>query len=319
MPRTILEFLGLRTSDHPYESFAEYYRRSLCPFLAYQAEDIHCRKMKKATTEEIAKRGREWATLGSCVVSDLDGSPLVICPHKLEMGDRFVRDMSSYFVGDPTIVREVKLESGRVDWVLIGESPLRGNHTIALEIQALDTTGTGGINDAKRAFKRGGESFTGKSFKYGFNWKMSIKTIMFQILSKFSETQKLDWSYVLVVQDAFLAKMKELYRMQVADVTGTPPREILRLSTESNVIIHAYSVVPGKATHRLANLQKYAVSRERLVEMVSLPTDAEQVRRRLLDAQTRRGRLPLPVGQLREHVERCAIPEKVRDSFLREL
>ncbi len=320
MAKTILEFLGLLTAAYRYADQRTYYQSCKCPFLAYEkTETAYCRKTKKATREELEQRGRWWATLGSCVVSDADGAPVVICPHKLEMGDRFVRDLMPYFHGNPQVIHEAALESGRVDWVLRGESVSGSLHTIAVEIQALDTTATGGINDAKRSFEHGDADFLARDFLFGFNWKMSIKTIIFQVLSKISETVELNWSYVLFVQDLFLRKMEELYNVKFAAADGKSPSEILSATLKGDLLIHAYRFEPGAVTHTLDGPAKFLVSRNQLIQMLALQTDRASVERRLGAAQASRGRPPLSREQLREHLQGCGIPEHLRDSLFREL
>ncbi len=284
--------------------------------MAYTA-DPFCTKLKKATTTEIESRGRWWATLGTCVASDSDGGLLVVCPVKLQMGDRFARDLAAYFRDPPIIASEASLESGRLDYVFRGTSALGGEHTMAVEVQALDTTGS--LDAAKAAFEAGASDFFEKDFRFGFNWKMSIKTIVVQLLSKLSETHALGWSYAIILQDAFLAKMQELYDMKVTDMTMAPPEDVFRRAVGGDLLIHAYSLVPGRATHVMRGPKRYLVTRSQLIEMLQFPGEPVRAAQSVQEAIRRRGRSLLAADRLREHLKRCGLPSDLEDSLLSEL
>ncbi len=267
--------------------------------------------------KEIEARGRWWATLGTCVVSDAEGELVVVCPVKLQMGDRFARDFASYFTGAPAIASEASLESGRADYLFRGVSLLGGEHTMAVEIQALDTTGT--LDSAKAAFENGASDFFSRNFEFGFNWKMSIKTIIVQLLSKLSETHRLGWSYALVVQDVFLAKMQELYRVKVTDMTTARPEEVIRRASAGDLMIHAYSLTPGQVTHKLEGPKRYVVTRSQLLEMLTSPVDPSKASKKAQEALRKRGRSLLGAERLREHLQRCGLPTDLENALLREL
>lgn len=255
--------------------------------------------------------------MGTCVVSDSDGALLVVCPVKLQMGDRFARDLASYFRDPPIIASEASLESGRVDYVFRGMSVLGGEHTMAVEIQALDTTGT--VDTAKAAFEAGAPNFFERNFEFGFNWKMSIKTIVVQLLSKLSEIHTLGWSYALVLQDVFLAKMRELYDMKVTEMTTVTPEDLLRRTVAGDLLIHAYSLVPGRVTHVLEGPKRYVITRSQLIEMLTFPGDSVKAARRVQEVTRKRGRSLLATDRLREHLKRCGLPSALEDSLLSEL
>lgn len=86
-----------------------------------------------------------------------------------------------------------------------------------VEIQSLDTTGSGGIWDARQDLLRGE---LGSSYSYGINWKMSAKTILVQMHHKAAAFEALGKKLVLVVQNRFfdyMAREFQTDRLHAAD------------------------------------------------------------------------------------------------------
>jgi hypothetical protein len=80
---------------------------------------------------------------------------------------------------------------------------MRGDQVVdylGLEIQSLDTTGSGGIWNAREDLYGGNLQ---EQYPYGINWKMSAKTILVQMHHKAESFEALGKKLVLVLQQPF--------------------------------------------------------------------------------------------------------------------
>lgn len=183
-----IEFYGKLVSHETKDKFLPLFERQHCPFL-----DKRCVKQRKSDSRQ---------TIGSCVVG-YKNLPLIICPHRFLQNNQIFLDCVRLL--EPNlryvIVPEVKTMGGNVDYFLMG---LRGEEIVdylGIEIQALDTTGSGGIWEARKDLSTGKLS---PPYSYGINWKMSAKTILVQMHHKAAEFEALGKKLVLVVQTKFL-------------------------------------------------------------------------------------------------------------------
>jgi hypothetical protein len=186
-PKRPLEFYGRLVTDDA--SLAAALRKQACPFLGRR-----CEKPRKSDPKQ---------TIGACVVGH-GGAPLIICPHRFIQRDQIFLDCVGLLMPklQYLIVREVSMPGGSIDYFLVG---MRGGEIFdycGVEIQSLDTTGSGGIWQAREDPSRGAAA---ASYAYGINWKMSAKTILVQLHHKAASFEALGKKLVLVVQREFFS------------------------------------------------------------------------------------------------------------------
>jgi len=159
-----------------------------CPFLGRT-----CLKQRKSTPEQ---------TIGACIVG-YQGKPLIICPKRfLENHQIFLDSIRLLTAGDAQflIVPEVTMPGGNVDYFLVAMCGEQIVDYLGLEIQSLDTTGSGGIWQAREDLYDGNLR---AKYRYGINWKMSAKTILIQMHHKAEAFEALGKKLILVLQQPF--------------------------------------------------------------------------------------------------------------------
>lgn len=182
-----VEFYGSLVSQGTKGKFHALLESQECPFLRKR-----CVKQRKSDPQQ---------TIGSCTVG-YQGVPLVICPHRfLERKQIFLDCVPSLKSGlQYFIVPEVAMPGGSIDYFVVGTEGEEIVDYAGIEIQALDTTGSGGIWDAREDLLR--EQLT-PPYSYGINWKMSAKTILVQMHHKAAAFEALGRKLILVVQTEF--------------------------------------------------------------------------------------------------------------------
>ncbi|MGA2387165.1 MAG: NotI family restriction endonuclease [Candidatus Bathyarchaeia archaeon] len=190
-----LEFYGIQVSKPT--DWAKVLRFELCPFL-----NKKCVKQRKSNPQQ---------TIGACTIGFKDDLPLIICPHRfLQHNKIFVDSVPLLAKGEKYFVLpEISMPGGNIDYFVISE--VKGDiiDYLGLEIQGLDTTGSGGIWAAREDLKKG--EF-GDNYSYGINWKMSAKTILIQMHHKGQAFESLGKKLVLVTQKSFFDYMTREFR-----------------------------------------------------------------------------------------------------------
>jgi hypothetical protein len=159
-----------------------------CPFLQRK-----CIKQRKSDSQQ---------SIGACIVR-YQKQPLIICPHRfLERQQIFIDAIALLNTqpGNFSIVAELEMPGGSVDYFLVAQQESEVIDFLGLEIQSLDTTGSGGIWEARNdLFANNLQS----KYKYGINWKMSAKTILIQMYHKAESFEALGKKLILVLQKQF--------------------------------------------------------------------------------------------------------------------
>jgi hypothetical protein len=181
-----LEFYGHSTLTG--QDWGKILTEQHCPFL-----DRKCLKQRKSDPEQ---------TIGACVVG-YQGKPLIICPKRFLEGQQiFLDSVRLLNTRDArlSIVSEVAMPGGSIDYFLVGTHGDQVIDYLGLEIQSLDTTGSGGIWDAREDVRNDNLQ---QQYRYGINWKMSAKTILIQMHHKAESFENLGKKLVLVLQQQF--------------------------------------------------------------------------------------------------------------------
>ncbi|MDQ3236295.1 MAG: hypothetical protein M3Q54_02010 [Actinomycetota bacterium] len=199
-----VEFYGEAVADKTARSVRSLMESERCPFL-----DKRCVKQRKSDPTQ---------TIGSCTVG-YQGGPLIICPHRFLERHQIFLDCVPLLAPNLRylIVPEVAMPGGSVDYFVVAvDDSNEVLDYVGLEIQSLDTTGSGGIWKARQDLLRGELK---PSYPYGINWRMSAKTILVQMHHKAAAFEALGKRLILVVQDKFLAYIAREFqtdRLQVA-------------------------------------------------------------------------------------------------------
>jgi len=202
------EFYGIPVTATKYGVLQDAIRSQHCPYLG-----TRCDKSRK---------GDRTQTIGSCSV-DYQGGSLIVCPHRLLENDQvflnavpLLRPRCRYVV-----VPEIAMPGGSVDFFVVAMDGSSIVDYVGLETQALDTTGTGGVWDARNDLLAGKLA---KTYGYGINWKMSAKTILMQMHHKGPSFSVLRRKLVLAVQTEFFKYIgKEFRSKHVRSAMPTDP------------------------------------------------------------------------------------------------
>lgn len=167
-----------------------------CPYL-----DRKCVKQRKSDPQR---------TIGACVLG-FKQRRLIVCPHRFLQRNQIFLDVVPLLAhGDQFfVVPEIAVPGGNVDYFVVAERDGTIVDFAGLEIQSLDTTGSGGIWRAREDLLAGA---LGTGYGYGINWKMSAKTILMQLHHKVPSFEALGKKLVLVAQSGFFAYIAGEFR-----------------------------------------------------------------------------------------------------------
>jgi hypothetical protein len=150
------------------------------------------------------------------------------------------------------VIPEIRLgKSGNVDFLVAG---LDGDRNIVdflgLELQTNDTTASGPLYAARNDF------FAGRfeeSYKYGLNWKHTVKLVLKQTLDKSAVFMSWGKRYVWAMQDTLLERMRGY-----ANLSGFSSAD----PSAHEVFFHAYEVIPGEQRYELRLQEQVGADRE---------------------------------------------------------
>jgi len=127
---------------------------------------------------------------------------LIICPHRFLQAQQIFRDCQGLLSTSAhyAVIPEISMPGGSIDYFLVGSTGEVVDDFLGIEIQSLDTTGSGAIWQAREDLLRGEMA---DSYAYGINWKMSAKTILIQMLHKAASFEALGKKLVLIIQKEF--------------------------------------------------------------------------------------------------------------------
>jgi len=218
-PRGALEFyVEPVTADPASSSVREAFATQVCPILGSK-----CLKNRKSEPQQ---------TIGSCIAGHR-GLPLVICPIRLRRSSQVFEEakhLLSRYRDGMEIVAIPEIGSGArgsIDYVLTAFDGDDYVDHVGIEFQALDTTGS--VWPSRDDYLRGRESRA----RYGINWRMTAKTILIQLHHKAPVFDDHGKKLLLVVQDAFLDKLREDFNFD--DYREADPADLLH--------IHSYRLV----------------------------------------------------------------------------
>lgn len=171
--------------------------------------DGRCAKTRKSAPD---------VTIGTCSVRYGVREPkdVIICPYRLLERNQIFTDclhlLTRHEPGNELHrVPELAIPGGSVDYCLVSVRQGKVVDFVAIELQAVDTSGT--VWPARQRFlASAGVSVQEEGSKnFGMNWKMSAKTILIQLHHKIRTFEDVNRHFVLVVQDHFLHAMEQSF------------------------------------------------------------------------------------------------------------
>jgi hypothetical protein len=223
-PKQPLEFYGHSISTR--QDWKAILTEQHCPYL-----NRKCIKQRKSDPEQ---------TIGACIVG-YQGNPLIVCPKRFLENHQIFLDSIKLLSARQAqffIVPEVAMPGGSVDYFLVA---MRGDEVVdylGVEIQSLDTTGSGGIWNAREDLHA---DRLQEQYQYGMNWKMSAKTILIQMHHKAESFEVLGKKLVLALQRQFYDYISRAFQTT----------HIREARMEDSVHFHVYHCVELNRQFRL--------------------------------------------------------------------
>lgn len=219
-PKRPLEFYGRFIQEPLSADLPMILASQECPFLKRR-----CIKIRKSDPTQ---------TIGACTVG-YSGNAMMICPHRFIADNVIFRDaiplLTKKGPGSRLVfVPEISVPGGSIDYFVVALSATQQVlDFVGLEIQTMDTTGTGGIWEARQDLLRG---WAGERYSYGMNWKMTAKTILIQLHHKASAFETIGKHLVIAIQTEFFNYLRNQF--------NTSP---LRPATDTDSVhFHIYAV-----------------------------------------------------------------------------
>ncbi len=160
------------------------------------------------------------------------------------------------------IVPEVTIPGGSIDYFLVGLKEETIIDFVGLEIQALDTTGSGGIWQAREDLLN---AQLGDSYKYGINWKMSAKTILIQLHHKAETFELLGKKLVLILQEQFFNYIQREFNTD----------SIREEQATDSVHFHTYDCVEINQQLKLTLVQRLSTNTSGIERLLKLGKGAQ--------------------------------------------
>jgi len=246
-PKRPLEFYGHNVGEQ--RDWDAILMQQHCPFI-----NRRCVKQRKSDPQQ---------TIGACTVG-YKGNPLIVCPHRFLQRQQIfldavplLRSGQQFFV-----VPEIAMPGGSVDYFVVSMQDNEIVDFAGIEIQTLDTTGTGGIWRAREDLYKGNLS---TSYSYGINWKMSAKTILMQLHHKGPSFEVLGKKLLLVTQREFFDYIRREFRAT----------QVHAAAAHDAVHIHTYDCILLNRELQVVLNTRWSTSVRGIEEMLSLGRSPE--------------------------------------------
>jgi hypothetical protein len=198
----VLELFGISTRKSDVK-WRQTIKAQNCPYSSSK-----CFKIRKSNSG---------LSIGTCSVRyGRQKKDMIICPKRLlERNKVFTDCIHLLTLHEPGnnlhVVSEVLVPGGSVDYFLVSSREGKVKDFVAIEFQAMDTTGTVWPERQRLLASLGltvpkKEVASKKSF--GMNWKMTAKTILVQLHHKVETLEHIGKHLVLVIQDYLLEYLK---------------------------------------------------------------------------------------------------------------
>ncbi len=200
------------------EEWIQVLQREYCPYIGKR-----CTKIRKSEPD---------TTIGTCTVG-FKGEAVIICPNRFLQRRQIFLDtihlLEQHQPGNQLhVVPEIEVPGGSIDYFVASVHRGDIHDYIAVEIQAMDSTGT--VWPARQEFVKdyldlpvSSKEIVGAK-SYGMNWKMTAKTILVQMHHKVETLELLGKKMVLVLEDSLYSYLKREFvteSLQSADLADS--------------------------------------------------------------------------------------------------
>jgi hypothetical protein len=257
-PKKPLELFTYTPEQLTTDQWKEILTSSYCQYLGKK-----CDKTRKSQPE---------VSIGTCTVGYM-GNPVIICPRQFLQRRQVFLDtihlLDSHSPGNQLhVIPEMAIPGGSVDYFVV--SVQRGDikDYLALEIQAMDTTGSVWPSRQKVINDEIGLSVEGveRDKGYAINWKMSAKTILIQMHHKVKTLELLGKKLVLVIQDVFFNYITEEFATS----------SLQKAETAHSAHFHIYEMTEqeGTGTLSIELVSRHSTTTLGIEQMLGLQADA---------------------------------------------
>lgn len=198
--------------------------------------------------------------------------PTIICPHRfLQRRQIFLDAIHLLKRHDPGnqlhVVSEVQVPGGNIDYFVVSTHRGEVRDYLAIEIQALDTTGTVWPSRQQVIDELLGiPAEPPKTNGYGMNWKMTAKTILVQLHHKVTTLELLNKKMILVIQNVFFDYMVEHF--STASLHDADDND--------SAHFHVYEVTQlGNKTFSIDLVSRHSTTAVGIEQVLGLRRDAE--------------------------------------------
>ena len=165
-----------------------------------------------------------------------------------------------------SIVPEVVVPGGSVDYVLVSALEGKVKDFVGIELQTLDTTGTV-WSERQRFLREVGLRVSDRDVDskspFGINWKMTAKTILVQLHHKVDTFEHLNKHLVLVFQDALLRYMEREFRFEhLNEARNSDPMHF-----------HSYVLSRSSQGHRISLSHRRSTDAQGIATCLGLQSD----------------------------------------------
>ena len=237
---------------------------------AHLASGQHCPFLQRKCLKN--RKSEPHLTIGSCTVAaGTSGAGVMICPFRLLERRQIFTDcihlLSLHQPGNELhIISELALPGGSIDYCLVSTRAGKVIDFVGIELQTLDTTGT--VWPARQRFlhDRGVKvkvKDRGSAKSFGFNWKMTAKTILVQLHHKIRTFEHVSKHLVLASQDVLLNYMRKEFSFDHLQ----PAR------LGDSMHFHSYSL-EGSGSPRLELVERLSTDSEGIARCLGLQAEA---------------------------------------------
>ena len=200
----IVDLFGIDVARNRDSDWGRIVGEQQCPFSGER-----CFKVRKSSPD---------ISIGTCTVNyGRERRDIMICPNRLLQKKIVFTDcihlLTKHEPGNEFhVVSEISIPGGSVDYFLASVKNGKVKDFVGIEFQTMDTTGTV-FPERERLLQELGLEVdaddVASTKRFGMNWKMTTKTILFQLHHKIDTFEHINSHLVLAVQDCLLDYMKK--------------------------------------------------------------------------------------------------------------
>jgi hypothetical protein len=198
---------------------------------------------------------------------------VAVCPHRFLDRNLVFKDIARRYFGDEhdlLLFREVASGDkslGTFDFVMAKHRPMSSEIVdfVVIELQTVDTTSTGKLNDALKDY-RAGQPITDHNYGFGLNWANVWKRCFIQILNKGRVLEHWGHKAFWVVQDPAIRHLVDGYGLASA----------LQPGIAGSTVFMIYDLIP-RDNQRAISLESVQIVSASMQELLKAFASNERV------------------------------------------